>query len=154
MAADHVIGKDAIAHYNSATNASPTWVAMPSVGNLNVDLTKAEVELAERASGWLQTGGGRKQGAVTFDYLHNAGTDTVFDALLDSYLNDTPIEMAFMDQAIATTGAQGLRAPMLVTQLSQAQELDGALMFAVAVKVTRMVEGGSVIVPSWLEVSS
>jgi len=77
----------------------------------------------------------------------------VFDALLDSFLNDTEIEFAIMDGAIGTSGSQGLRAYMQVFDFPYSQELENLESFDVGLDLTPFEESGSEIDPDWFEVS-
>jgi hypothetical protein len=152
VATDHQMGKDAKLYYNSATHATPTWVEITNAMDVNVPLSKGQGDISTRASGWRKKGAGLKEASIEFGYLHHRGADTVFDALLDSYVNDTPIELAAMDDDITLTGAQGLRAFMIAFDMSQGQALEEGIKYDFSFEPTQFDESGSVVEPDWYEI--
>ena len=152
MSFDNVIGKNAIAYYNSATYSTPTWVAIPKIQDLNVPLSKNMVDLPSREVDWMLKGAGLKTAQVTFGYLFVTGVDTVFDALLGSFISDTPLDMAFMDAAIATTLSQGLRAYFIISGMDQGQGLEDGITHSFTADITRYNDSGTLRNPQWYEV--
>jgi hypothetical protein len=146
------VGKDCKLYYNSGTHAAPVWVEIKEAIDLNVPLTKGRAEAASRKSGWKTFGAGLKEAGLEFGYLHEKGADTVFDVLLSSYISDVVKEFACMDQAIATSGAQGLRFFGQAFEMTQAQELEGAVQYNFVIAPTRKEESGTLIEPDWYEV--
>ena len=153
MADDFVVGKDAKLYYNTGTFASPTWVEITRAIDVSVSLGKNDASISSRESEWEQMGGGLKTAEVEFDYLHAVGADTVFDALLSAYLNDTVTEFAAMDGAIATSGNQGLRAYCIVFSMDYDQSLEEGQKFSFGLQPSRFVESAALKVPVWLDVA-
>jgi hypothetical protein len=153
MAFHGVMGKNAIAAYNSATYSTPTWVTIVAVRDVSVSLGKNMGTVTSRETDWELKGAGFKTASVTFGYLHEPTTDTVFDALLDSYIADTPVDMIFSDGAVATTGNQGLRAHFIVSDMSQSQDMEEPLMFDFTIDVTRFDDSGTLRNPQWWSAS-
>lgn len=149
MAFHGVMGKNAIAAYNTASYATPTWVTIVACRDLSVSLGKNMGTVTSRETDWELKGAGFKTASVTFGYLHEPTTDTVFDALLDSYIADTAVDMVFADGAVATSGNQGLRAHFIVTDMSQSQDMEEPLMFDFTVEPTRFDDSGTLRVPQW-----
>jgi hypothetical protein len=71
---------------------------------------------------------------------------------LDSYVNDTPIEIAAMDDDITLSDAQGLRCFMLVFDMSQGQELEEGIKYDFSLQPTQKYESSAVVEPDWYEI--
>lgn len=156
MATDHVIGFDCILYYNSATHASPTWVAINQTMDVSVDISAGEVDITTRETVFKLTGMGLIDAAFNFGYLHTLGADTVFNALIAACRltsSPAPVQLAAMDQAIATSGAKGLRAFCVITGLPQSQNLEEGVKYDFTAKPTRHVESSAVVAPDWYVVS-
>jgi len=149
MALHGVMGKNAIAKYNTGTYAIPVWVEIVAIRDLSVSLGKNMGTITSRETDWELKGAGFKTASVTFGYLHEPTTDTVFDKLLDSYIADTAVEMIFLDGIETTTGNQGLRAHFIVSDMSQTQDMEEPLMFDFTVDPTRFDDAGTLRVPQW-----
>lgn len=152
MAASSVVGRSAKLYYNSATHAVPTWVLIDQAIDVSVVLNKGKADVSCRASSYRKSGAGLKDVRIEFGYLHQNGADTVFDALLASYVSDTPKQLAAMDVAIATSGAQGMRAYMVAFDMSQGQEMEDGVKFNFVFEHVRFIESSAVIDPDWYEV--
>jgi aryl-phospho-beta-D-glucosidase BglC (GH1 family) len=153
MSFDNVIGKNAKAYYNTATYTTPTWVEIPKIQDLSVPLSKNMVDLPSREIDWSVKGAGLKTMQVTFGYLMVSGADTVFDALLDSFISDTPIGMAFMNGAIATSTNQGMRAYLVASGMDEDQGLEEGLSHAFTFDIVRFNDSGTLRNPEWYIIS-
>ena len=153
VAVEPVVGKDCKLYYDSASNyAVPVWVLIPKAINVAANLGKGEADVSARYAGWKLSKGALKELEVTFTYRHIKGADTVFDALLDSYINDTPIQLLVLDDLVANTGAQGARAFCEIMQMNEGQELESSQEFDFMAKPTYFEEAAAIIVPEWHEV--
>lgn len=152
MAGVPVIGNDCKSYYNTATHATPTWVLIADARDVRVNLTKGEAEMLVRSSPWAKVKSGKKRGTIEIDYLHQGGT-TVFTKLQGDYFADTVTQFAFMDDAIATSDAQGFRAFCETTGMSQPQEIESWVFHTFTLKVAYKVEAASVVDPSWYDVT-
>lgn len=152
MSDDFQIGKDCVLHYNSGTYGTPTWVAVPRVGDVTHALGKNTASLATRETGYDVQGGGLKTSSLSFSYLHKPGTDTVHDALRSSFDSDTATEFYVADGAAATSGTQGYRMYGIVTKFDFVQELEGGSMFDVEIAPARFDDSGTLRLPVWYEV--
>ena len=149
MAGEGVVGNACKAYYNSATHTTPTWVEMKDVMDLSLNLDKVKADVSTRG-GWKRYRGGQKDVSIDFGYLHREGADVILDLFLDSWLNGSPIEFAFMDQAIAAGDARGLIIYCEVFAMPQTQDLDEGSKYDVSVAPTRVVDGtGAVIDPEF-----
>jgi len=156
MAADHQVGFDAKLYYNSGTHASATWVEVTQAMDVSVDISAGEVDVSTRESVFKMTGMGLIDATINFAYLHTLGSDSVFTALIAACrltASAAPVQLAAMDQAIATSGAKGLRAFCVVTNLPQSQAMEEGIKYDFSAKPTRHVESSAVVAADWYVVS-
>jgi hypothetical protein len=149
-----VVGKDCKLYINTGTHAAPVWVEVKHAINVSANLGKGEADASARYSGWKLSKGALKELEISFGYRHKQGADTVFDALLAAYVNDTPIQFAVMDAAITEIGAQGPRAFCEVMSMNLTQELESTSEYEVTVKPTYHEESDVLIEPDWYEVTA
>lgn len=148
------VGKDCKLYYAADIDASPTYVLIAQAINVGLPtITKAMVEVMSRESTWKSKESGLKEISLTFGYLYKNGSDTVFDALRDSFLNDTKLYFAVMDGPIATVGSEGFRFPGVVSGMSMTEELEGVRTFEFTVDLVRALNGSTLVEPDWLTVS-
>lgn len=121
---DYLLGRQAVAYYSATALTGSNTAAVLAAGDVidNImDLTlEVESEFVdattrgEAASGFRSEIAVLRNGRITFDARWLPG-DTVFDALVDAWENSTSFTMIALDQARATTGAQGLAANFSVS---------------------------------------
>ena len=149
MAISKEIGLDCKAYYNTATNASPTWVEITRVKDLDLELgSKAAGALTSRSSNFEKFASGLRTLSVNFGYDFIGGTDTVYLALNAAWLAGTVTQYAFFDGAIATAGRQGLRMYGVITSLNMSQPLEDGLTVDVTIRPAVFDESG-IIEPTW-----
>lgn len=142
------LGLDCKLYRNTGTYGTPTWDLVPIVRDLTLNLTKGEADITTRAgSGWMQRMGTLKDGSIEFGIVWESG-DADFEAFRDSFMDNTLIDVAAMDGAIATAGSQGLRAEMETMSFSRSEPIAGAVEAAV-----KVVPGFSTNAPNWLVAS-
>lgn len=126
-------GRTCTWNYNTGTFGSPTWVAIgrassPSrtQGRPTSRKTYREANSSKNVTGLLDF-------EISGQYVQkNAGTaDTVFDALEDSLLNDTVMDICMLDGPAATTGSTGIRGPFVVSQLDKSEDDEDAVVYDV-----------------------
>ena len=144
-----VPGFECKAYHNTGTNAVPVWDEMVNVVDASVDLTKTKVDTSRRVSKWKFSKGGQLEGDITLKFMHTIGSDSDFDALRASYIDGTAVQIAIMDQAIATSGAEGLWAFCEVFGIPYSQDLDDAETFDINLAPTDNEESGSLVEPTW-----
>ena len=147
-----VVGKDCKLYLNSATHAAPTWNEVEKAINVSANLGKGEADVSARFAGWKLSKGALKELEISFTYRYTRGADTIFDSLLDAYINDKPIETLVLDALKTEAGAQGPRAFCEVFGMNLTQELENAAEYEFTLKPTYHVEAGALIKPSWFEV--
>lgn len=132
------LGLDAKLYYNSNTYASPTWNHASRIKDVTLTLEKGEADVSTRAgSGWREIVNTLKDASVSFSMLQApSGTDTVFIAFRDAFLNGTSIEVLVLDGTISVSGSQGLRATMTVSSFTRNENLEEAIMYDVTIRPT------------------
>lgn len=146
-----VTGNACKLYYNTGTDATPTWVEVTRAKDVSAPLSKGEADVSRRESNWKMSKGTLKEGGLEFGYQYKLGSDSVFDALVDSYLNGTPIQFAVMDQAIATSGAWGFKLFSEVMELPIDQPLEDGVVINVSAKPTDHEESGSLVEPDFIQ---
>jgi hypothetical protein len=126
-------GRDKKLYYNSAsTYASPTYVLIDRVGDVNRSGQKATTDVDMRASENTITVYGNMKREITFTYYKKKGAnDTVFNKLLDSYENNTVLDIVMADGPIATAGTVYDRGPFIVSQMELSEPIAGVDSYAV-----------------------
>ena len=126
-------GRDAKLYYKaSGTYASPTWAELKRIGDVTIGGEKATSDLAIRETPNDKVSVGGLKFPISFTYYkRRAVADTIFAALLASFMNNTVMDIAAMDQAIATIGATGLRGPYVVTKFERGEPINDSVAYAV-----------------------
>ena len=141
------LGMDAKLYRNTGTYETPTWVEITNAKDVNLNLEKGEADVTTRANqGWRATVGTLQDGSVEFEMVWDTD-DAGFTAIQEAYFDGTPLEVAVMDGDIATSGSQGLRATMTVTNFSRNEPLEEAITVSVTLKPTYADNA-----PEWMEV--
>jgi hypothetical protein len=121
----------------AGTYASPTWVLMAKVGDVDITMGKATSDVDTRETPNTKTVAGNKKLGITFNYFRvDSHTDAVFNALAASYFDDTVLDMAAMEIAIATAGAKGIRGPFVVTKFDRKEAVNEATRYEVELAET------------------
>lgn len=120
---------------NSATYATPTWVLVDNVGDVEVTDEMAEVVLKLRMGlGNNMFLPGERSQSLGFKMLYNPA-DTSQAALRTAYLGRSQVDAILLDQAVATVGSSGPRAVYSVFKAHRTEGPNGeAMMFDVAMK--------------------
>lgn len=101
-------GKRWKSYYNTGTHSIPVWAAMTRVQNITAPRTKGETDGSRQESGDEISQSTLKKYGLELTYVYKKGDDAVYDALLDSFENDTPIQFAVCDGDISTPGTRRL----------------------------------------------
>jgi hypothetical protein len=142
------LGMQAKLYRNSGSYGTPTWVEVGNVKDLTLNLEAGEADVTTRSnSGWRATVATLKDGSIEFEMVWDT-TDPNFTAIQQGFFNNTPVEFAIMDGAIATAGSQGLRATMSITNFSRSEALEEAIMVSVTAKPTYAANA-----PSWMTIA-
>lgn len=130
-------GRLAKLYYNSGTYASPTWVEIVRVGDVATPMSKNTTTVVTRESANQKTVIGSKVFQITATYYEKVAADTVLAAIKTSFHADSPdatggtMELAAMNESIATDGSTGIRGFFAVTNLERAEPVGDAVSRAV-----------------------
>ncbi|MGH7202523.1 MAG: hypothetical protein ACREJB_18095, partial [Planctomycetaceae bacterium] len=86
-------------------------------------------------AGWRATIAALKDGSIEFEMVWDTG-DADFTAIKDAFFGNTSLEFAVLDGAVASSGSQGLRATMSITNFSRSEALEEAIGVSVTAKPT------------------
>ncbi len=137
------IGLECKLYYNSGTYSVPVWNEVVNAKDVTVPLTKGEAETSRRGTTWKTRKGTLKDASIDFQLVQE-DNDAAFTALLDSYINSTPIELLALNGPIDEVGSQGLRAVCEVFNFQDGQALESAVQYDVSCKPTPAAND-----PSW-----
>ena len=142
------LGLDAKLYYAVAgIGGTPTWVLLGNVKNVTLNLQKGEADVTTRANnGWKATAATLKEGSIEFEMVWDTADDD-FTAIRTAFLTNATLEFAVLDGPVATSGSQGLRASMAITNFSRAEPLEEAIKVSVTAKPTY-----SANAPEWMTV--
>lgn len=145
----HVLSQNAKAYRNTGTYASPTWSEITLVKDLTLNLTKDKADVTTRGSGgYKEFVDGLKDASVEFSHLWDT-SDAHFTALRTAYTANTAVEVLILDGTSATSGAQGLRAHMMVESFTRNETLGEALMVDVTLSPVKNTNAA----PAWFTVT-
>lgn len=119
-----LLGKNAAAYLSdtalngtSNTAETVTWTEQGNLTDETDNFTSEDIDITTRAtakSGWQAYASGPKSGEVTFTSMMEPG-DSLADALMQAFLNSTPIAMLFLSGPIDSDGSFGLAANWTVS---------------------------------------
>lgn len=129
MAGEAFVGGEAKFYYNSATQASPTWVLIDNCQDLDMPDSRTAVAVQTRGVWpWVKNLAGARTTSITWSSVQKQETtDTVLTALIAAYDGGTVIEFAVADQAIATVGCKYRRVICVITKCDESQPIDGTV---------------------------
>jgi len=148
MATAPQIGLDCKAYYNSATNASPTWVEITDAIDVSYEYGTTQVAIKSRASINMGNVSGLINHGATFTLLHTVGTNAVRAALLAIVSGRAPKQFAFMDGAIATAGSIGVKSYFNVEGMNASQPLEEGMTWDITLKPAHFIESTAKVEPT------
>lgn len=130
------LGMEAKLYRNTGDYATPNWVEMLNVKDLTLNLEASEADVTTRGNGgWRATIAALKDGSIEFEMVWDTA-DADFTAIQQAFFNNTEIEFTVLDGDVGTTGSQGLRATMSITNFSRSEALEEAITVSVTAKPT------------------
>lgn len=130
------LGMEAKLYRNTGTYAAPTWVEMTNVKDVTLNLEAGEADVTTRGNaGWRATIAALKDGSIEFEMVWDTA-DADFTAIQQAFFGNTDLEFAVMDGDVASSGSQGLRATMAITNFSRSEALEEAIGVSVTAKPT------------------
>ena len=139
-----VMGFNGKLYYNTGTYAAPTWSIINNVGDIKVTDEADESEMGLRSgAGFSYFFAGLRKLSWEWDSIYDLA-DTAIAALKTNYAARTPTEFLFADQAVATSGATGIRATCQIFKFPRVEELNKPMIYQIAVKPTYSANAPSV----------
>lgn len=141
-------GRKNKAYYNTGSYGTPVWTLLNRISGVKRAQSRNTSEYNYREAENIKTALGKKKYSFTFKYetKRAAGaTDTVLAALQDSFDNETELDVAFVDQAIATTGAFGVRGPFVVADFARDESDESNTAYDVTLMEIDSEDSGSLV---------
>lgn len=133
-------GTDCFTYWSTGTTyESPTWTLTKLIRDESLDLSKGRADFFSRASKFKRKKGTTIEAPATILCEYRKG-DAFMAALLDSFLNNTMIDMAFMFDDIAVSGSEGIRMPIEVFDFPINRGLEDGVTFEVGVELTEQLD--------------
>lgn len=148
------VGGDWKLYYNSATNASPTWVEIKKVGdvNLDIEITAAPVLIRETVFD-LNLPARIKVNSLDMDLAVDI-SGTVWEALRGFAFNRTNKQFAVCNASIATNGTQGFKFFAFFNKFPFNQPLSELVRGSATVVPAYQVESSALVEPAWFTISA
>ena len=113
------LGLDARLYRNTGAYSSVTWNEVKNVKDLTLSLEAGEADVTTRGNGgWRATIATLKDGSLEFEMVWDTADDD-FTAIRTAFLTNGSVEFAVLDGPVSTSGSQGLRAAMAITNFSR-----------------------------------
>ena len=130
------LGMDAKLYRNTGSYGSPVWNEVKNVKDVTLNLEAGEADVTTRGNGgWRANIATLKDASLEFEMVWDTADDD-FTAIRTAFLTNAAIEFAVLDGPVATSGSQGLRASMAITNFSRAEPLEEAIKVSVTAKPT------------------
>lgn len=133
-------------YVNSATHASPTWVEIPEGQDISFPFQTDQLEWLDRGTTFKQYIDGYTDIGLEFPITYavgNANHETLFAAAIAR----TILDVCVMDQAVATSGADGFRFFAMVFGFDTSAPIADKTEVSVVLKPTPKQESGSYVYP-------
>jgi TP901-1 family phage major tail protein len=145
--ATFILGKDAKIYQGAAGGELATLTEMSNVKDVTLNLEAGEADITTRAnSGWRATAPTLRECTCEFEMVWKPG-DSGFDAVKTAFLTGGTIELAVLDQARETDGAQGPKGSFSITSFSRNEALEEAITVSVTAKLAVFDEWVEVEIP-------
>lgn len=134
----YILGKDAKLYRNSGTYATPNWVEVGNISDLNQSDTESKADVTTRAlaeSGYRANVATLADGEISFKMVYDPDDADVL-AFQTAKRNKASIEIICLDGDIDESGKKGLRMTCGVFKMSRNEELDQAITLDVVIGPT------------------
>ncbi|MFM7842917.1 MAG: hypothetical protein ACKPEY_01635 [Planctomycetota bacterium] len=150
-----IAGFECKLYYNSANvGSTPTWVEIKNAKDVSHPDSVEAIEASARYSKSKRYIAGMFDGSIEFGYQYIRGTDAVFTAPQNHYLNHEPIAVAAADNDIAVAGTTYGRDWYVVTKFERSEELGGTRTYNVTLQPTVVFNSGTLIERTFVVVGS
>ncbi|NBW11145.1 MAG: hypothetical protein EBR82_24255 [Caulobacteraceae bacterium] len=140
--------------YMTTDDTSETWTEIKRAKNANLATSSTTASTTSRESDYeSEEVVSVKIGPLTFDYVINAGGDSVFTTLRTAHVNKTKIRFAQLDGAINASGSRGWSFWGQVSKADVVEAEGGVRMASVEVVPAKHYYSGNLVEPSEIVVS-
>lgn len=149
------VGANMFAYRNNGTPTVPVWNLVSMIEDLAINnLARTLAEIKIRASSFTSNLPALID-TIKVEFKHYYGMDaTTCTALINLFFLGSIEEWLFADAPVTVNGAQGLRCPMIVSELPVDQNIEEAAAFNVGLSTGYMESPpGTRIDPSWFIVA-
>lgn len=136
-------------YINTATYASPTWSEISEARDLSMPLALGEVDASDRGSTFKKYDAGLIDMSIEWEMTYRNGNAN-FAALQTHVLARTTVEIAIVDDDIATSGTEGFRIPCKLFSQSFNFPLEDGMTVSMKAMPTYDATAGD---PEWMTVS-
>lgn len=154
MADGPVTGDLCRLYYNSATDASPTWVEIAKAKDVSWPISWGEAETNARDNEFSTAEPTLGAIELTFGYQYERGADTVYDALIAMAVARSAKQFACADDDIATVGCRYLKFFGKCFGVGQDEPLEGVRVNEFTVKPCRHYESSALKKPTFVTVAA
>lgn len=112
-------GRETFFYYNSATNASPTWVELKRARNVQSNRGPNLSDIEFHGAAEMAAIPGYKKFSGSFEYVRRRGADTVYDALVAARDAGNILELVHLNGTILLDESVGWRCPVLLGEFSE-----------------------------------
>jgi len=138
--ADYNLGMNAKLYRGANDALIAAMTEVTNIKDLTLNLESGEADVTTRAaSGWRATAPTLRECTVEFELLWKSA-DANFEAFRDAFINGTTVELAALDQARATSGAQGIKGNFSITNCSRSEPLEEGITVSVTAKLSKFNE--------------
>ena len=148
------LGHLAKLYVDSANNwTTPTWVEVPNVSNLTLNLSHATADVTTRAhAGWRTQVATLKEATIEFDMLDVAGDPSVAQ-IRQAIFARGQLHVLCLNGSRTEVGSWGLKTLVEVTRFNRAEQMGQAIVISVTFVVSPLLDGTVYRYPEYFEVT-
>jgi len=133
--AEFILGMNGKMYFGAAAAALGALTELTNVRDVTVNLEAGEADVTTRAnSGWRATAPTLRECSIDFEMVWKPD-DAGFAAIKAAYLASETLELAALDQARETSGAQGPKGSFSITSFGRSEALEEAMTVSVTAKM-------------------
>ena len=126
------IGRLSKLYFNTGTYASPTWIEVDKIGDVDIDDAASTSDSDSRESGNTKTIGGNDKFAIKFEYGKVRGiADAAYSEINTSRRTKDCIDTLALDGDVTEEGSEGLRGPFWVTTKNKKEPVNDKEVYSI-----------------------